>query len=159
MGQKVTYRYYVGRLNMFEDKYEEAEKNLDYALAHCYKYSLRNKKRILNYLLPVKLLRGRLPTPSLLEKYKMHEFLPLGKSENKRKRKRTFLPKNINSTLLISFVFILSIVLFLSDHDGCITFTEVEGIRTGNLQIFNKGLVKSQELFIKYVCSIVYAML
>eukprot|EP00590_Aulacoseira_subarctica_P007648 CAMPEP_0172417244 /NCGR_PEP_ID=MMETSP1064-20121228/3771_1 /TAXON_ID=202472 /ORGANISM="Aulacoseira subarctica , Strain CCAP 1002/5" /LENGTH=331 /DNA_ID=CAMNT_0013155455 /DNA_START=1 /DNA_END=996 /DNA_ORIENTATION=+ len=102
MGQKVTYRYYVGRLNMFEDKYEEAEKNLDYALSHCYKDSLRNKKRILNYLLPVKLLRGRLPTGFLLEKYKMYEFWPL-----------------------------------------------VEGIRTGNLRVFNEGLMKSQELFIR----------
>jgi len=102
MGQKVTYRYYVGRLNMFEDKYEEAEKNLDYAFTHCHKYALRNKKRILNYLLPVKVFFGRLPTCSLLEKYKMHEFWPL-----------------------------------------------VEGIRTGNLQKFNDGLVTSQELFIK----------
>jgi len=102
MGQKVTYRYYVGRLNMFEDKYEEAEKNLDYALQHCHKDALRNKKRVLNYLLPVKLLRGRLPTRILLEKYSLHEFAPL-----------------------------------------------VEGIRTGNLRIFNDGLMRNQELFIR----------
>ena len=62
MGEMVTYRYYVGRLNMFEDQYELAEQNFDYALKHCHKSSVANKKRILNYLIPVKLLRGRLPT-------------------------------------------------------------------------------------------------
>jgi hypothetical protein len=62
MGQKVTYRYYVGRLNMFEDKYDEAEQQLDYALKHCHKNAIGNKRRILNYLLPVKLMRGRLPS-------------------------------------------------------------------------------------------------
>ncbi len=62
MGEMVTYRYYVGRLNMFEDQYELAEQNFDYALKHCHKSAVANKKRILNYLIPVKLLRGRLPT-------------------------------------------------------------------------------------------------
>jgi len=77
MGDQVTYRYYVGRLHMFEDHYEEAERNLDYALQHCHAGAVRNKKRILNYLLPVKLSRGRLPTRLLLEKYSLHEFVPL----------------------------------------------------------------------------------
>lgn len=61
-GEMVTYRYYVGRLNMFEDQYDMAEKNFDYALRHCHRSAVANKKRILNYLVPVKLLRGRLPT-------------------------------------------------------------------------------------------------
>jgi len=77
MGEMVTYRYYVGRLNMFEDQYELAEQNFDYALKHCHKSSVANKKRILNYLIPVKLLRGRLPTNKLLEKYSLYEFVPL----------------------------------------------------------------------------------
>ena len=58
MGEMVTYRYYVGRLNMFEDQYELAEENFDYALEHCHRSAVGNKKRILNYLVPVKLLRG-----------------------------------------------------------------------------------------------------
>lgn len=62
MGEMVTYRYYVGRLSMFEDHYGAAELHLDYALQHCHKDAMKNKRRILNYLLPVKLLRGRLPT-------------------------------------------------------------------------------------------------
>jgi len=77
MGEMVTYRYYVGRLNMFEDQYDLAEQNFDYALKHCHRSAVSNKKRILNYLVPVKLLRGRLPTSKLLHKYSFHEFVPL----------------------------------------------------------------------------------
>lgn len=77
MGEMVTYRYYVGRLNTFEDQYDEAEKNLEFALQHCHVSAIRNKKRILNYLLPVKLLRGRLPTRKLLQKYSLNEFLSI----------------------------------------------------------------------------------
>jgi len=77
MGQMVTYCYYVGRLNMFEDRYDLAEQNFDYALRHCHRSSVSNKKRILNYLVPVKLLRGQLPTRELLEKYSLPEFVPL----------------------------------------------------------------------------------
>lgn len=63
MGQMVTYRYYIGRVNMFEDQHELAEKNLDFAFNHCHRNSIHNKKCILRYLVPVKLYRGRLPTP------------------------------------------------------------------------------------------------
>ena len=130
MGEMVTYRYYVGRLNMFEDQYDLAEQNFDYALKHCHRSAVANKKRILNYLVPVKLLRGRLPTSkckvpvvvdslnhhfvqwishfdnlfyqSVLQKYSLHEFVPL-----------------------------------------------LNGMRTGNLMEFSDGLMKSQDIFIR----------
>jgi hypothetical protein len=62
IGQLVTYRYYVGRLNMFEDQYSEAEQNLQFAFDNCHKNAVHNKKCILRYLVPVKLYRGRLPS-------------------------------------------------------------------------------------------------
>lgn len=77
VGDMVTYRYFVGRLSMFEDQYAEAEANLDYALRRCHRAAVGNKRRILTYLVPVKLLRGRLPTARLLRKYGLDEFLPL----------------------------------------------------------------------------------
>jgi len=40
----VTYRYYIGRVNMFEDQHELAEKNLDFAFDHCHRNSVHNKK-------------------------------------------------------------------------------------------------------------------
>jgi nuclear mRNA export protein PCID2/THP1 len=125
MGDVVTYRYYVGRLYMFEDQYELAESNLEFALIHCHKSASKNKKCILRYLIPVKLFRGRLPTsnckslnPSfdlasispyqvfflVIKKYELNEFKPL-----------------------------------------------VNSIRTGDLRTFNDGLVKYQDLFIRYV--------
>ncbi len=76
-GDKVTYRYYVGRLHMFEDNYEQAQLHLNYALLHCHKRATANKRKILNYLIPVMLERGRLPTISLLKKYDLQEYLPL----------------------------------------------------------------------------------
>lgn len=62
MAEMITYRYYIGRLNMFEDQHESAETHLDYALQHCHKDAIKNKRRILKYLVPIKLYRGRLPT-------------------------------------------------------------------------------------------------
>ena len=63
MGEKVTYKYYIGRLNMFEDQHDAAEQNLDYAFQHCHRNAIHNKRCILRYLVPVKLYRGRLPSP------------------------------------------------------------------------------------------------
>eukprot|EP00934_Nitzschia_sp_Nitz4_P006812 Nitzschia sp. Nitz4//scaffold2_size372955//110535//113529//NITZ4_000391-RA/size372955-processed-gene-0.404-mRNA-1//1//CDS//3329546680//6802//frame0 len=77
MGQMVTYRYYIGRLNMYEDQHAMAEKNLDFAFSHCHRNAVGNKRRILKYLVPIKMYRGRLPHPQLLEKYGLTEFKPL----------------------------------------------------------------------------------
>jgi nuclear mRNA export protein PCID2/THP1 len=60
--QMVTYRFYVGRLCMFEDQYAQAEEHLEYALNNCHKNAVRNKELILQSLVPVKLYRGRLPS-------------------------------------------------------------------------------------------------
>lgn len=62
MGDLVTYRYYTGRLNLFEDQYAAAEASLEYAFKYCHKDAIHNKKLILRYLVPVKLYRGRLPS-------------------------------------------------------------------------------------------------
>jgi hypothetical protein len=62
MGQMVTYKYYTGRLNLFEDLYADAEANLQYAFQNCPRNAVHNKRLILRYLVPVKLYRGRLPS-------------------------------------------------------------------------------------------------
>jgi len=63
MGDMVTYKYYVGRLALFEDQYAMAEEHLTYAFQHCHRHAKHNQKCILQYLVPVKLYRGKLPTP------------------------------------------------------------------------------------------------
>ena len=63
-GELVTYRYYTGRLALFEDQYAEAERNLEFAFRNCHQNARNNKRVILRYLIPVKLYRGRLPSPA-----------------------------------------------------------------------------------------------
>lgn len=72
--QKVTYSYYVGRLAVFDDDYARAEQNLTYAFEHCSKHSPVNKKLVLRYLVPVKLILGKCPTERLLDKYGLEEY-------------------------------------------------------------------------------------
>lgn len=62
MGQMVTYKYFSGRLCLYEDNFVDAERNLEYALANCHRDAVHNKRCILRFLIPVKLYRGKLPT-------------------------------------------------------------------------------------------------
>ena len=62
MGQMVTYQYFRGRLNLFEDNWAAAEENLEYAFSNCHRDAMHNKRCILRYLVPVKIKRGKLPT-------------------------------------------------------------------------------------------------
>ena len=72
--QKVTYSYYVGRLAVFDDDFARAEQNLTYAFEHCSGCSPVNKKLVLRYLVPVKLILGKCPTRRLLDKYGLDEY-------------------------------------------------------------------------------------
>ncbi|TMW68715.1 hypothetical protein Poli38472_006183 [Pythium oligandrum] len=74
---KVTYQYYVGRISMFEDQYHKAEKCLDYAWKHCRQDKVRNKRMILRFLMPVKLLLGVMPSPRLIQEYSLDEYIGL----------------------------------------------------------------------------------
>ncbi|KAF1453849.1 PCI domain-containing protein 2, partial [Spheniscus mendiculus] len=56
MAQRVTYRYYVGRKAMFDSDFKQAEEYLSFAFEHCHRSSQKNKRMILIYLLPVKML-------------------------------------------------------------------------------------------------------
>jgi hypothetical protein len=75
--QVIAYKYYLGRLHVFEEKYEEAEQCLAYAFAHCSRSSPGNKKRILQFLIPVRLLKAQYPLDLLLAKYGLLEFQKL----------------------------------------------------------------------------------
>ena len=76
VAQRVTYAFYVGRLAVFDDNFGVAEQHLEYAaFRHCKSDSRRNKALILRYLLPVKLLMGKMPTAILLRKYGLGEYV------------------------------------------------------------------------------------
>lgn len=54
-----------------------ADEYLTYAFEHCHKQSSKNKRLILTYLVPVKMLLGYMPKQSLLQKYNLMEFWEL----------------------------------------------------------------------------------
>jgi len=72
--QLVTYRYYVGRKYMFDNSFKEAEEYLQYAFETCDRDVRENKRSILRYLIPVKMLLGQMPQGALLEKYDLTQF-------------------------------------------------------------------------------------
>nr|XP_043629008.1 enhanced ethylene response protein 5 [Erigeron canadensis] len=71
---KVTYMYYTGRLEVLNENFPAADHKLSYALTHCDPESEANLRRILKYLIPVKLSIGILPKRSLLEKHNLVEY-------------------------------------------------------------------------------------
>ncbi|KAJ6924285.1 enhanced ethylene response protein 5 isoform X2 [Populus alba x Populus x berolinensis] len=71
---KVTYMYYTGRLEVFNENFPAADHKLSYALMHCNPHHEANIRMILKYLIPVKLSIGILPQDRLLEKYGLIEY-------------------------------------------------------------------------------------
>ncbi|XP_030837587.1 PCI domain-containing protein 2 isoform X2 [Strongylocentrotus purpuratus] len=80
ISQLVTYKYYVGRKEMFESDFTAAEEHLSFAFQRCHHSSRQNKRLILIYLLPVKMLLGHMPKTSLLEKYDLMQFADIAKA-------------------------------------------------------------------------------
>ncbi|XP_014231313.1 PCI domain-containing protein 2 [Trichogramma pretiosum] len=77
LAQQITYKFFVGRKAMFDSDYKGADDYLTFAFQHCHKKSKKNKRLILTYLLPVKMLLGYMPKYSLLRKYNLMEFKDL----------------------------------------------------------------------------------
>lgn len=71
---KVTYMYYTGRLEVFNDNFTVADQKLMYALTHCSRSQRKNVRLILKYLVPVKLSLGVLPKKPVLPKYQLLEY-------------------------------------------------------------------------------------
>lgn len=78
----VTYKYYFGRLKMFEDKYEEARESLRFALKYTPKSKscFKNRQRILVSLVPVELCLGVLPREVIATTYGLTELVQIGKA-------------------------------------------------------------------------------
>ena len=73
-GDVVTYHYYGGMIAMFEEEYVKADTYLSLAFSQCHKDSLRHKRFILQYLIPIKLSMGYLPPNTLIKKYNLVMF-------------------------------------------------------------------------------------
>ncbi|KAF7725375.1 COP9 signalosome (CSN) subunit [Apophysomyces ossiformis] len=66
---RVTFWYYLGRLHFLQEDYNKAEQELEMAFRECANSHRRNKELILQTLLPIRLMRGVLPTRTLLERF------------------------------------------------------------------------------------------
>jgi hypothetical protein len=75
--QKVAYTYYVGRLSMLNANFTQAEEQLMYAFTHCPVEAVRNKRLCLMYLVPTRLVLGKLASAALLGKYSLHHYTEL----------------------------------------------------------------------------------
>ncbi|ODN04729.1 PCI domain-containing protein 2 [Orchesella cincta] len=76
--QAVTYKYYVGKKAMFDSEFRVAEECLEYAFKHA--SSIKNKRKILTYLIPVKMFLGILPTRECLKNYNLQQFQEVAES-------------------------------------------------------------------------------
>lgn len=88
LAQQITYRYFVGRKAMFDSDYKSADEFLSFAFEKCHKKFKKNKRLILIYLVPVKMLLGYMPRKEVLEKYdvlQFHELANALKEGNVRK--------------------------------------------------------------------------
>ena len=74
-GDRVTYKYFVGRLAVFDENFEDAERHLTYAFGHCHPTHVKNRRLILKYLVPVKILVTQsLPSDLLLTRYDLQSW-------------------------------------------------------------------------------------
>uniref|UniRef100_A0A2K6EUR7 PCI domain-containing protein 2 n=1 Tax=Propithecus coquereli TaxID=379532 RepID=A0A2K6EUR7_PROCO len=64
----------------FHMSYYFSEEYLSFAFEHCHRMSQKNKRMILIYLLPVKMLLGHMPTIELLKKYHLMQFAEVTKA-------------------------------------------------------------------------------
>jgi nuclear mRNA export protein PCID2/THP1 len=96
----VTYKFYIGRLKMFEDKYEDARfVSLSLCLylslhltvvwcRDCFLFALRhtpvnhikNRRQILASLVPVQMSLGVMPSEIIEKKYGLQDYLTLGRA-------------------------------------------------------------------------------
>lgn len=72
--EQVEFKFHEGRYHIYEYNIEQAEQCLDLAFANCLKSSRKNKKIILKYLIPLKVLSGKFPSQGLLRKYGLEGY-------------------------------------------------------------------------------------
>ncbi|KAE9387105.1 hypothetical protein BT96DRAFT_867565 [Gymnopus androsaceus JB14] len=66
---QVTFRYYIGMLHFLSEEYAKAEEELTLAFYQCHVDAQANQERILAYLLPLRLLKGHLPSDELMQRF------------------------------------------------------------------------------------------
>lgn len=77
LAQKITYKYFVGRKAMYDSDYKTSDEYLTFAFNHCHRKYIKNKRLILIYLVPVKMLLGYMPRKETMERFNVPQFFEL----------------------------------------------------------------------------------
>ncbi|KZT62121.1 hypothetical protein CALCODRAFT_549038 [Calocera cornea HHB12733] len=72
---QVTWRYYIALLDFLGENYDKAERGFVSTFYSCPMRARRNKELALNYLIPIRLLKGILPSRKLLNRFPNLEML------------------------------------------------------------------------------------
>eukprot|EP00803_Ostreobium_quekettii_P001462 evm.model.scf_1283.1 EVM.evm.TU.scf_1283.1 scf_1283:17803-23456(-) len=80
---RVTFKYYAGRIAVVEQRYITAEECLTYAFTNCHHKAQNNIRKILQFLIPVRMVMGRLPTTGLLQHHNLMMFAPVAEALRK----------------------------------------------------------------------------
>lgn len=82
--EQVTFYYYSGRMCLFDNKLNDAYTYLNRAHLICFGYqgnnSLRIKRQILKYLIPIKIYYGEFPHDKLMDDFRLYEYEELSLS-------------------------------------------------------------------------------
>ncbi|XP_026194152.1 PCI domain-containing protein 2 [Cyclospora cayetanensis] len=79
-GPMVNFRYYLGRLYMQQEQFEQSESELVWAFSNCPSLKMRVRRNILECLVAARLRLGKLPSAALLQKYQMAHYLGIIKA-------------------------------------------------------------------------------
>jgi hypothetical protein len=70
----VTYLFYSGRLQLYDLKIHEALETFNSAYNQCHKDSITNKRLIIEFMIPLNLFYGVIPSKALLDKYDLNTY-------------------------------------------------------------------------------------
>ncbi|CDS13172.1 hypothetical protein LRAMOSA05350 [Lichtheimia ramosa] len=71
MAEQVTYRYYMGRFQFYQNNLKKADEHFTFAFRHCPGKMWHNKRLILEFLIPTRMILGRMPSDELLHHYQL----------------------------------------------------------------------------------------
>jgi nuclear mRNA export protein PCID2/THP1 len=77
--EQVEFKFYEGKFHIFENHLDLAVKCMRFAFEKCHLGSVKNKRLILHYLVPLNIVMGRLPKSSLLKRYNLDEYAEIVK--------------------------------------------------------------------------------
>ena len=72
--QLVTYKFYLGKIELIEGNLDFAEQCFTYAHVNCHPSCYENTRKVLNYLVPLKMLKGFMPSRYVIRKYNLAEY-------------------------------------------------------------------------------------